>query len=155
MAHRESFGSYGKTQQHLNISHASERLYTELYRDTVDKFLTEDEIRDSKVTEVWLTADDLIKRGHAISMQTFSNPGLTIVNSKIFTVVDNENNNELFFVYLDDEDHPEGGAFFMLDSYELSPYYVDNLTLFAAGAERLKTTEELDIESEDNSDDPI
>jgi ATP-dependent protease ClpP protease subunit len=155
MAHRESFGSYGKTQQHLNISHASERLYTELYRDTVDKFLTEDEVRDSKVTEVWLTADDLINRGHAISMQTFTNPGLTIVNSKIFTVVDNENNNELFFVYLEDEEHPDGGAFFMLSNYELSPYYVDNLTLFAAGAEHLKSTEDLDINPEEDSEDTI
>jgi hypothetical protein len=99
MAHRESYGNYGKTSEHLAMAETSNKIYERLYRDTVDKLLTKKERKQSLSTEVWLDAEEMINRGHAISIETYNNPPRTLSLDNIFVVDDNETGDSVSFQY--------------------------------------------------------
>lgn len=72
MAHRESWGSMGKTQTILDYAEHNDKIYTKMAHDVCQNILTEDEYQRSKTTEVFLTPDELVEnRGVAIWWDDF------------------------------------------------------------------------------------
>jgi ATP-dependent protease ClpP protease subunit len=63
MAHRESYGMIGKTKEHKNYVQKIDKIYGKLYEELFSKILTEDELKLSETTEVWLSAEDIVERG--------------------------------------------------------------------------------------------
>lgn len=60
MAHRETWGSIGKTQTMLDYAEHNDKIYTKMAYEVCQDILTEEEYQRSKTTEVWLTPDELI-----------------------------------------------------------------------------------------------
>lgn len=72
MAHRESYAAPpNKTENHLDLANYNKELYGNLLADTCGDILTDEEIERATRTEVYVTADQLIDRGVAISWADF------------------------------------------------------------------------------------
>lgn len=105
MFHRESYGWGGKTDQHLDLANHTSKIYSKLCKDIFDGILTDEEVEKTKYTEVYLSADDLIERGVAISWDDFKKYDLEepqiiqmiMVDDKQYQVMDEEN-----LIYVDD-----------------------------------------------------
>jgi ATP-dependent protease ClpP protease subunit len=138
MAHRESYGNYGKTSEHLAMAQTSNRIYERLYKDTVDPFLTKKEREQSQNTEVWIDALEMIKRGHAISLESYRNPTKQITSETIYTVVDTKTDDEVSFVY-----NPSAELFILIDDIKYRKqdnhiFGVDNLNQYIIGQTKLQ-----------------
>jgi ATP-dependent protease ClpP protease subunit len=121
MIHRESFGNYGKTAEHLALANVSQVIYGRLYTNTVDKFMTEEEQYHSRISEVWIDALDMINRGFAISLADFETPKRKIVNTTTIYHIDDEGA-EKFVVY--DE---ESSMYQFVTDIDYIGEYVENL----------------------------
>lgn len=90
MAHRESYGMYGKTMEHLSMSAVFNKVYEELFEDLYEDILTEEEKQISLRSECYISYADLIERGAAISYDDYLFPPKSIVRQHIYTIDDNE-----------------------------------------------------------------
>jgi hypothetical protein len=71
MAHRESYGFYGKTAQHEDNVVAKQKRFTRLYQEVTEGVLTDDEFERSKYTEITISDEEMIERGCAIGWEQF------------------------------------------------------------------------------------
>ena len=71
MAHRESYGYTGKTNQHMDVSKHWENVGNRLLVDFLGGILTTEELEKSKYTEVFFTDQDMIERNAAITWKQF------------------------------------------------------------------------------------
>ncbi|MBG24161.1 MAG: hypothetical protein CMF22_12000 [Idiomarinaceae bacterium] len=72
MAHRESYGFYGKTSQHEDNVVAKQKRFTRIYTEVTEGILTDEEFERSKYTEITLSDEDALERGCAISWEQFN-----------------------------------------------------------------------------------
>lgn len=94
MAHRESYGNYGKTTEHLEYAEKIDEINKSLFRNYLSGILTRKEMEKIKTTEVWLSYKDLINRGHAKSIDFLNNVPL---NHKVYNLlIDSAGNAWLF-----------------------------------------------------------
>lgn len=66
MAHRETYGMYGKTQHHKDLAEYNDKLYGQMLSDMTSCVLSEEEVEYAKVNELYLEPDELVSRGAAI-----------------------------------------------------------------------------------------
>lgn len=71
MAHRESYMSAGKTDQHVDLSQHNAKRFDRLLRDVASDVLTEKEMETARYTEVWLTDLQVLERGAAVTWEKF------------------------------------------------------------------------------------
>lgn len=71
MIHRESYIHIGQTDTHLDLGNYNQDVYSRLLSDACS-FLTDEEIEKAKRSDVYITSENLIERGHAISWEEFS-----------------------------------------------------------------------------------
>lgn len=145
MIHRESFGNFGKIAEHLALANVSETIYRRLYANTVDSLLTEDERTRSRISEVWIDALDMVKRGQCITINDFTNPTRRVVDTITTYVLLNEKGEEEYLTL-----EPNSGVYVFIeapgtdvdDMY--TPYmdkigmYINDLDDYVYGLERPK-----------------
>lgn len=72
MAHRESYGpGVLKTMEHSHKASKIDNICDKLAAETFNILLTDEEIEKCKLTEVYLSHDDIIKRKQAITFEDF------------------------------------------------------------------------------------
>lgn len=74
MAHRESYGMYGKTSEHRDAAEIFGRVYEEMFEDCFGDLLTEKEKIIAERSETWISYKDLLDRNRVISYDTYINP---------------------------------------------------------------------------------
>jgi ATP-dependent protease ClpP protease subunit len=146
MNHRESYGNWGKTSQHLSMANVSDRIYESLYHDTVYPLLSDKEIETSLVSEVWIPATDMVERGHAITMDQYENPEIQIGTETIITttVGSGADLKKIRFMY-----NPETKLYHIIKEPELSQYVVEDVNRFAYGLEEIFSLDDEDPQKAD------
>lgn len=74
MAHRESYGMYGKTSEHRDAAKTFGKVYEEMFKECFDDILTDQEKIISERSEAWISYSDLLKRPRVISYDEYINP---------------------------------------------------------------------------------
>jgi len=74
MAHRESYGMYGKTSEHKDAADTFGRVYEEMFAECFDGLLTEKEKVIAERSEAWVTYKDLLARDRVISFDEYIEP---------------------------------------------------------------------------------
>lgn len=69
--HRESYGFFGKTDQHEDQLEMNKKVFPILMKYCVGGILTEEEIEKARYTEVHKTGQEMIEAGHAISYEDY------------------------------------------------------------------------------------
>ena len=71
MAHRESYGHFGKTGNHKDLAAYNDELFGDMLEQCCSDVLTPDQIETAKHTEVYVKATTLIETGKAIRWQEY------------------------------------------------------------------------------------
>lgn len=71
--HRESYGFYGKTDQHSDLLDHQKKIYPILLEETCGHILSESEKEKARMTELYFTGKDMIDGKHAISYDDYRN----------------------------------------------------------------------------------
>lgn len=71
--HRESYGFFGKTNQHEDQLEQQKKVFPLLMDYCVGDILSEEEIEKAKYTEIHKTGQELIESGHALSFEDYRN----------------------------------------------------------------------------------
>jgi len=74
MAHRESYGMYGKTSEHKAAANVFGEVYEELFEDCFGNILTEEEKQIAERSEAWISYKDLLSRPGVISYDSYIEP---------------------------------------------------------------------------------
>ncbi len=74
MAHRESYGMYGKTSEHKATADIFGRVYEEMFEDCFGDILTETEKQIADRSETWISYKDLLQRKGVISFDEYITP---------------------------------------------------------------------------------
>lgn len=109
MIHRESyFGGYSKTEEHLEHAKHTDRLYKRLMDELFTDILESHEIERAKLTEVYLTPEDMFDRNVAISYEQYLEYDSIEVTAKHLIVMSG-------YTFIDNQD----GTMTMVDDIEL------------------------------------
>ncbi len=71
MAHRESYGMYGKTSEHKDAANIFGAVYEELFEQCFGTILTDNEKMIAERSEAWVSYKDLLKRDGIISFDEY------------------------------------------------------------------------------------
>lgn len=74
MAHRESYGMYGKTSEHRDAAKAFGLVYEEMFEDCFGDLLTPEEKVIADRSEAWISYKDLLQRDRVISFDHYIDP---------------------------------------------------------------------------------
>ncbi len=74
MAHRESYGMYGKTSEHKATATAFGDVYEEMFEKCFGELLTHDEKAVAERSETWISYKDLLDRPGVISFEQYMQP---------------------------------------------------------------------------------
>lgn len=74
MAHRESYGMYGKTSEHRDAAKAFGLVYEEMFEDCFGDLLTPEEKVIADRSEAWISYKDLLQRERVISFDHYIDP---------------------------------------------------------------------------------
>jgi ATP-dependent protease ClpP protease subunit len=74
MAHRESYGMYGKTSEHKDAANVFGKVYEEMFNECFGDLLTEEEQRIAERSEAWVSYKDLLQRDRVISFDDYVEP---------------------------------------------------------------------------------
>ena len=74
MAHRESYGMYGKTSEHRDAADTFGKVYEEMFNKCFGDLLTKKEKRIAERSEAWISYKDLIARDRVISFDEYIDP---------------------------------------------------------------------------------
>ena len=74
MAHRESYGMYGKTSEHKAAANVFGEVYEELFEECFGNILTSEEKMIADRSEAWVSGKDLIAREGVISYDEYIQP---------------------------------------------------------------------------------
>ncbi len=88
MAHRESYGMYGKTSEHRDAAKAFGLVYEEMFEDCFGDLLTDEEKLIAERSEAWLSYKDLLQRERVISFDDYLEPVNPYSISEIFITQD-------------------------------------------------------------------
>jgi ATP-dependent protease ClpP protease subunit len=121
MAHRESYGTYGKTLEHKRMALINEQINGRLYDEIVIPLLTPEEISVIALSECWIDGQSLVDRGIAITEETYNNPK-TVARVDVYSI------DGQMFVW-----NEESKVFFEVDTISITNRYVEDLNQFALG----------------------
>lgn len=88
MAHRESYGNSGKTDQHLSQAEHVDSIGRRIIEEICGSVLTNEEIERCKLTEVYFSDTTLIDRGACISWDQFVENDVTPVEWNMYFTKD-------------------------------------------------------------------
>jgi ATP-dependent protease ClpP protease subunit len=71
MAHRESYGMYGKTSEHKDAANIFGAVYEELFEECFGNILTDNEKQIAERSEAWISYKDLCSRDGIISYDEY------------------------------------------------------------------------------------
>ena len=71
MAHRESYGMYGKTSEHKDAANIFGAVYEELFEECFGNILTDNEKQIAERSEAWISYKDLCSRDGIISFDEY------------------------------------------------------------------------------------
>ena len=74
MAHRESYGMYGKTSEHKYAADVFGSVYEEFFEECFDDILTDKEALIADRSEAWVSYKDLVNRDGIISYDEYVQP---------------------------------------------------------------------------------
>jgi ATP-dependent protease ClpP protease subunit len=74
MAHRESYGMYGKTSEHRDAANTFGKVYEEMFTDCFADILTNEEKAIADRSEAWISYKDLMERPGVISYDSYVHP---------------------------------------------------------------------------------
>jgi ATP-dependent protease ClpP protease subunit len=82
MAHRESYGMYGKTSEHRDAAQTFGKVYEELFEECFGDLLNDKEKLIAERSETWLSYKDLLERDRVISYDKY------VVPTNLYSVVE-------------------------------------------------------------------
>lgn len=88
MAHRESYGMYGKTSEHRDAARTFGKVYEEMFENCFGDLLTDDEKIIADRSEAWISYKDLLERDRVISFDNYLNPQNPYTVSDLFMTKD-------------------------------------------------------------------
>lgn len=103
MAHRESYGMYGKTSEHKDAANVFESVYEDLFKNCFGSLLTEKEQNIAERSEAWVSYSDLLKRPRVISYEEYKSPKNPYYVKELFVLEDGTH-----FVYNPETETYEG-----------------------------------------------
>jgi ATP-dependent protease ClpP protease subunit len=142
MIHRESFGNYGKTAEHLALANVSQVIYGRLYTNTVDKFMTPDEQYHSRISEVWIDAADMVNRGFAIFLSDFESPKRRIMDTTTLYHIDDEGVEKVIM-------YDELNSVYQFVTIEYTDEYINNLDSYIHSVESIKSIDDAESDVDD------
>lgn len=74
MAHRESYGMYGKTSEHRDAAATFGKVYEEMFEQCFGDLLTDKEKNIAERSETWISYKDLLDRPGVISYDDYIAP---------------------------------------------------------------------------------
>ena len=74
MAHRESYGMYGKTIEHRDAAVAFGRVYEEMFEHCFGDLLNDTEKAIAERSEAWVSYKELLERDRVISYEEYNDP---------------------------------------------------------------------------------
>jgi ATP-dependent 26S proteasome regulatory subunit len=74
MAHRESYGMYGKTSEHRDAAVTFGKVYEEMFEQCFGDLLTDKEKNIAERSETWISYKDLLDRPGVISYDDYIAP---------------------------------------------------------------------------------
>jgi len=90
MAHRESYGMFGKTSEHRDTAIIFGKVYDELFEKCFDKLLTKKEKMIAERSETWISYKDLLERPRVISYNDFINPQNPYIVQSLYITKDSK-----------------------------------------------------------------
>jgi len=117
MAHRESYAIHVKTDQQKDYAEHASAVYGKLHSDLLSCILTEDELEFSKRSEVFLSTEELISRGVAISWENFVERDLTQFDKSDMLYIDDR-----IFIPMRSDDGDSCLAEVTVDIVDVYPY---------------------------------
>lgn len=88
MAHRESYGMYGKTSEHRDAAKAFGLVYEEMFEDCFGHLLTTEEKAIAERSEAWISYKDLLQRERVISFDNYLVPVNPYALGEVFVTSD-------------------------------------------------------------------
>ena len=133
MAHRESYGMYGKTSEHRDAAKAFGMVYEEMFEDCFGDLLTEEEKLIAERSEAWLSYKDLLKRDRVISFENYLKPVNPYSIGEIFITQD-----EKVFMF-----DAETEAFRNIESLTFGKDVVSDMTEYLYGIAKIGNIDEI------------
>lgn len=133
MAHRESYGMYGKTSEHRDAAKAFGVVYEEMFEDCFGDLLTEEEKLIAERSEAWLSYKDLLKRDRVISFENYLKPVNPYSIGEIFITQD-----EKIFMF-----DAETEAFRNIESLTFGKDVVSDMTEYLYGIAKIGNIDEI------------
>ena len=99
MAHRESYGMYGKTSEHRDAAVTFGKVYEEMFEQCFGDLLTDNEKNIAERSETWISYKDLLDRPGVISYDDYISPKNPYSISELYT-----NHDGKLFMYDDEND---------------------------------------------------
>lgn len=90
MAHRESYGMYGKTSEHRDAAKTFGMVYEELFEKCFGDLLTHDEKLIAERSEAWISYSDLLERDKVISLDQYLDPPSPYSSMELFITDDSK-----------------------------------------------------------------
>lgn len=85
MAHRESYGMYGKTSEHRDAAVTFGKVYEEMFEQCFGDLLTDNEKNIAERSETWISYKDLLDRPGVISYDDYIAPKNPYSISELYT----------------------------------------------------------------------
>ena len=90
MAHRESYGMYGKTAEHRDAAATFGRVYEEMFEECFGDLLTPTEKIIAERSEAWITYKDMLDRDNVISYDEYMNPKNAYIILELYKMQNNK-----------------------------------------------------------------
>jgi len=88
MAHRESYGMYGKTAEHRDAAVIFGGVYEEMFETCFGDLLTDNEKLIAERSEAWISYKALLERDRVISFNNYNRPSNPYAMTELFIIED-------------------------------------------------------------------
>lgn len=140
MAHRESYGMYGKTAEHKDAAKVFGQVYEELFEECFGDLLTVREKEIAERSETWISYKDLLEREAVIHYDDYVTPKNSYLIGEIYHIGDNQ-----FFMYDETMDIVRSVSLTFGDEY------ISDMTGYLYGIDDIAKIEYVEITEEDDT----
>lgn len=140
MAHRESYGMYGKTAEHKDAAKVFGQVYEELFEECFGDLLTVREKEIAERSETWISYKDLLEREAVIHYDDYVTPKNSYLIGEIYHIGDNQ-----FFMYDETMDIVRSVSLTFGDEY------ISDMTGYLYGIDDIAKIEYVEVTEEDDT----
>lgn len=139
MAHRESYGMYGKTSEHRDAAKVFGMVYEEMFENCFGTLLTKEEKSIAERSEAWISYKDLLKRERVISFDDYITPVNPYIIGEVYVT-------ETGKVFMFDS---ETEKYRNVESFKFGDESVDDMITYLYGITKINKTTEFKKKTKD------